>query len=503
MKTIQKEIVSDNILFGTCLMLLVCMNLLVSVWFMRRYSSYMDNYRKIHQIESVFNDSRTYFHLYNKEREAAALSRYEEGLRDFEALLTDIGETVSGDRQSQMMLRIVSQMMDHRKEVIADYVSPGTGNPDHGIDYIEELDLLLENNLNLLTTSCLDFFTETYERAVKDHRRSLIAINLSLLFIGIGIMILNDLLLGRVLNSFRRLRDAAAEIGQGNFEGPDVPANEYEEINVVARTFNEMKQTIREMIAEINRNFEVKERLSEQMLENERHQRRLAESKMKELQMQINPHFLFNTLSLVIRSIQLGENETAVMLIKDTSRILRSSIETHALAIPLDEEIELLESYLNIQRVHCRGRISLQLDVRKSYMGEEVQVPPLIIQPLVENAILHGLKNVTENGQVSISITERAEYIETKVTDNGCGLKKQTIEDLKNHKATRSIGLLNVMERLQLLYRREEVMRIRTGEDGTEITILFFKRAGENTASAADLPDGEGEEKNDPYHDRG
>ena len=493
MKTIQKEIISNNALFGTCLMLLICMNLLISVWFMQRYSSYMGNYRKINRIESVFNDSRTYFHLYNKEREAASLSRYEESLRDFDSLLLDIGETVSGDRQSQMMYRIVSQMMDHRKEVISDYVSPESGDPNHGIDYIEELDLLLENNLNLLTTSCLDFFTASYERMVRNHRNSLIAINLSLLLTGIGIMILNDMLLRRILDSVRRLRDAAAEIGQGNFEGPDVPEDQYEEINVVGQTFNEMKHTIRDMIAEINRNFEVKERLSEQMLENEMQKRRLAESKMKELQMQINPHFLFNTLSLVIRSIQLGENETAVMLIKATSRILRSSIETHALAIPLDDEIELLESYLYIQRVHCRGRISLKLDVKKSYMGEEVQVPPLIIQPLVENAILHGLKNVTENGRVSITITERSECIEAQVADNGCGLSAQTLEDLKKHRATKSIGLLNVMERLQLLYRREDVMQIRTGEDGTEITILFFKAPGENAEATAVLPDNEGD----------
>ena len=158
MKTIQKEIISNNVLFGTCLMLLICMNLLISVWFMQRYSSYMGNYRVINQIESVFNDSRIYFHLYNKEREAASLSRYQESLQTFDSLFAEIGETVSADRQSQMMYRIVSQMMDHRKEVIEDYISPGVGDPDHGIDYIEELDLLLENNLNLLTTSCLDFF---------------------------------------------------------------------------------------------------------------------------------------------------------------------------------------------------------------------------------------------------------------------------------------------------------------------------------------------------------
>ena len=490
MKTIQKEIIRHNTIFAACLALLICINFVISLRFMKRYSAYMENFRIINRTETVFNDSRTYFHLYNKARETEALSRYETSVQELETLLASVGEGISEDRQSRMMYRIVSQMTDHRKEVISEYVSPGSFNPEHGIDYIEELDLLLENNLNLLTAFCLDYFTESCERAFKNYRRSLIAINFFLILTGFGIMILNDLLLQRLLNSIRRLRDAASEIGQGNFDGPDVPQDVYEEINVVRQTFNEMKHTIRDMILEINRNFEVRERLSEQMLENEKQQRRLAESKMKELQMQINPHFLFNTLSLVIRSIQLDEKETAIMLIKAISRILRSSIETHALAIPLDDEIELLESYLYIQRVHCRGRISITLDVKKSFMGEDVQVPPLIIQPLVENAIKHGLENVTENGKVSIMIMEKAEYIEARVTENGCGMEASALENLKAHRATKSIGLLNVMERLQLLYRREDVMQIRTGENGTEITVMFFKTAKENS-------------EDDPDHDRG
>ena len=119
-----------------------------------------------------------------------------------------------------------------------------------------------------------------------------------------------------------------------------------------------------------------------------------------------------------------------------------------------------------------------------------MQVPPLIIQPLVENAIKHGLENVTENGKVSITIMEKAEYIEARVTDNGCGMEASALENLKAHRATKSIGLLNVMERLQLLYRREDVMQIRTGENGTEITVMFFKTAKENS-------------EDDPNHDRG
>ncbi|ETP72973.1 putative regulator of cell autolysis [Lachnospiraceae bacterium JC7] len=475
MKSLQREIKENHIIFCVSLVLIICINLFLSMQFMRRYSDYMSNYRKINKVEIAFNDSRKFFHLYNKEREDSAYELYDNSLSRISELLESIGRDVSGDRQSRMMLRIVSQMMDHRTEVIEGYVSPGSLEKEHGIDYIEELDLLIESNLNLLTTSYLDYVTASYEETVKTQGFSLILINLLLALGDISILFLNRYLFDKIFESVKKLRDAASEIGKRNFEGEDVPDDKYEEIHVVVNAFNGMKHTIRDMIEEINRNFEMKDKLSAQMLENEKQKRRLAESKMKELQLQINPHFLFNTLSLVIRSIQLEENKTAVMLIKAISKILRSSIETHALAIPLDEEIELLESYLYIQRVHCKDRIALVLDVRKSYMEEDVLVPPLIIQPLVENSISHGLMNVTENGKVSIAITEKPDFIEVKVSDNGCGLSQETLDDLKAHRTGKRIGLLNVLERLQLLYHREDVMNITTGDTGTEIAIYFFK----------------------------
>lgn len=475
MKSLQKEIKENHFIFCLGLVLIICINLFLSMQFMQRYSDYMDNYRRINEIETAFNDSRKVFHLYNKEREEETLKEYRASIEKAEAALTYIGCEIPGDRQIRMMFRIVSQMMDHREEVIDDYIAPVGEKSDHGIDYIEELDLLIESNLNLLTTSYLDYVTASYERTVKTHRICMIIINLVFILGDIGILFLYNYLFDRILVSVQNLRDGAYEIGKRNFEGEDIPDDKYEELHVVVKTFNDMKHKIRDMIVELNHNFEIRDKLSAQMLENEKQKRRLAESKMKELQLQINPHFLFNTLSLVIRSIQLEENRTAVMLIKAISKILRSSIETCTLTIPLDEEIELLESYLYIQRVHCKDRIKIDLDVKKSYMDNDYLVPPLIIQPLVENAIRHGLENVTEDGRVSIAITEKSEFIEVEVSDNGCGLSKETLEELKEHKAGKRIGLLNVYERLQLLYRRDDVMNISTGDTGTKITIYFYR----------------------------
>ncbi len=237
----------------------------------------------------------------------------------------------------------------------------------------------------------------------------------------------------------------------------------YAELNQVSATFDQMKRQIRTMITELHETHQMKERL--------------AEAKIRELQMQMNPHFLFNTLSLVIRSIQLGERDTSIQLVKAISKILRSSIEINTVSIPLDAEIELLQSYLYIQKLHLKGRVTFCLDVRKSFMDEDVMIPPLTIQPLVENSIQHGLKDRVNGGKVDILITEKPDYIEAVVADNGVGFPEDPSQPARRDTPIpkTSIGLKNVEERLRLFYRKEDVLHIQRTEGITKITLKLYK----------------------------
>ncbi len=210
-------------------------------------------------------------------------------------------------------------------------------------------------------------------------------------------------------------------------------------------------------------------------LENEKQKRYIAEARMHELQMQMNPHFLFNTLSLIIRNIQIGESDTAIRLVKSTSQFLRESIEVGNDTITIDEEIDLLEKYLFIQKIHNKGRITIKLDVRKTYMDDKVKIPPLIIQPLVENAIRHGLKDTTEGGRVSVLIEEKADMIRVEVSDNGCGMPQEYVNNILGHVPMERIGLRNVYERLCLFYHREGCMDITTGPEGTTVVLYLYK----------------------------
>ena len=164
-------------------------------------------------------------------------------------------------------------------------------------------------------------------------------------------------------------------------------------------------------------------------------------------------------------------------LVKAISKILRSSIEINTVSIPLDAEIELLQSYLYIQKLHLKGRVTFCLDVRKSFMDEDVMIPPLTIQPLVENSIQHGLKDRVNGGKVDILITEKPDYIEAVVADNGVGFPEDPSQPARRDTPIpkTSIGLKNVEERLRLFYRKEDVLHIQRTEGITKITLKLYK----------------------------
>lgn len=408
MNKMSFELRLNNVLFSICLAFMVLFNIFFTVSFINTYRDYMDDYRTINDIAMSYNDSKSLFLQYTREHKDSIKRELERTNAGILEMINRVGDSVKQDRDSVMMYRIVSQMLEHRQEVIQNYIQYGR----ESINDIDNLNFQIERNLNLLTTDYLNFISNRFEE-YSARMKMIILIGNCVLVILTFVVFMN--------------------------------------------------------------NSKMYQKVSNKLLENEVQKRHLAEAQVRELQMQINPHFLFNTLSLIIRSIQMGDSNTSIQLIRSTSQILRRSIETKQSLISLDEEIELLERYLYIQRIHVRGRIKIEMDIRKAYTDNEVLIPPLILQPLVENAILHGLVDVVKDGIIRIEIVEEPSHIRICIEDNGCGISKEIIDNLKNHVSMKSIGLSNVWERLQLIYHSEDVINIETSEAGTTVTIKIPK----------------------------
>ncbi|MDP9423585.1 MAG: histidine kinase [Pseudomonadota bacterium] len=218
-------------------------------------------------------------------------------------------------------------------------------------------------------------------------------------------------------------------------------------------------------------------------LQLERVEKSLLESRLSALRLHLEPHFLFNTLNAI--SSEVGTNPAlARNMIGDLGALLRRSLDSKdSMEITLAEELALLEHYLAIQRVRFGDRIDIQIDVEPATLS--AMVPPMLLQPLVENAFRHGIEGRLSGGMMVVSVARAGDSLRLQVVDNGVGISRRwRLEGATGH------GLRVTLERLKALYPGSgdeclTLRRCKTG--GTEVTIeipLHRTRVGSHEAIA-------------------
>ncbi|HVL66121.1 MAG TPA: histidine kinase [Vicinamibacterales bacterium] len=195
-------------------------------------------------------------------------------------------------------------------------------------------------------------------------------------------------------------------------------------------------------------------------------QTRLAEARLKTLEAELHPHFLFNTLH-AISTLLHSKPETADRMISRLSDLLRLTFDRSGAAkVPLQEELEFLQKYLDIEQIRFQDRLSVRYDVDPASLDAEV--PRLILQPLVENAIKHGIAPNTGPGVVEICSRVDADRVWLEVRDNGAGLSGPARLQFK-----RGVGLSNTRARLDCLYGEAARLELGEGQAGLAVRIAL------------------------------
>ena len=233
------------------------------------------------------------------------------------------------------------------------------------------------------------------------------------------------------------------------------------EIGELAEEFNDMTHRIKNLI--------------ETNVEAEASKRRLE---LKALQSQINPHFLFNTLDSIIWMAEAGNNAEVVTMTSSLAKLFRISINKGFEFIPLKKEIEHVESYLQIQKIRYGSKFDYSIKVDQSLYN--YAVIKLIIQPIVENAIYHGIKQMAGQGFIEINVTETADTIIISVSDNGIGMNEETLKkissDFKFKTKDTGIGISNVNKRITLYYGENYGLQVESEiAEGTTVKITIPK----------------------------
>ena len=267
-----------------------------------------------------------------------------------------------------------------------------------------------------------------------------------------------------------RLAEAAGEISNGNFNTEDVLVSGNDnELKVMAGAFNTMKHSIREHIEDLHDMAETESKLMDERMRNLQMKSLLDNAELKSLQSQINPHFLFNTLNAGVQLAIMEDAERTASFIEDVAKIFRYNVQSLDRVVTLGEELAMLRSYGNMFEVRYGNRINIVYDIDENCLG--VRIPPLIIQPLVENAAIHGLGDKEEKGTIKISVKQVQGIVHISVEDDGVGMDNDIIERVldedihtggKERKIghTTGIGTGNVIHRLRLFFKREDVISI-------------------------------------------
>lgn len=203
----------------------------------------------------------------------------------------------------------------------------------------------------------------------------------------------------------------------------------------------------------------------------------LQESELKLLQSQINPHFLYNTLESINWMAKSGRTKEISVMVQALSKLFRSTVNNKESVITVDEELNLLDNYIAIQKIRFEERLEINIDVENEFY--KYKIPKLILQPLVENSIKYALERYSTVCIINIYAKCTEEGMKLYIEDNGPGIEKERLELIKDNKPFESksgIALKNIRRRMEITYHREDAMEIHSAEgEGTTIVLNIPK----------------------------
>ncbi len=307
-------------------------------------------------------------------------------------------------------------------------------NETSGRTTIEDVDMFVSNTtLNHTRWQMVTFFDESPTRAIQQTVliTVMVVLSLSILFAAL----LSWAASRRITKPLNKLKEHMLTFEENTFLEP-LTIEGQQEVVVLSETFNKMSEEIKRLVKRVYREQSAKRK-----------------NQFIALQNQINPHFLYNTLDSILYLSEQQKNDDVKQMVASLSKFFRLSISTESGVVALSEELKHVESYLAIQRIRYQNTFEYTIDCDASL--KTFKVLKLSLQPLVENAINHGIDPETSNNQIDIHVHKDNIFLYASVTNSGYGLSPAQIEDIKTMIAEDietlgKIGLANVYQRLKL-----------------------------------------------------
>ena len=294
-------------------------------------------------------------------------------------------------------------------------------------------------------------------------------------------------LTGDIISPLKNLAVTADEVAGGNFDTDLLQVPSEDEIGVVTGTCNQMIVSIRQYLERLRQSMEIQRSLMEKELLMEAH---LKDAQLKYLQAQINPHFLFNTLNAGAQLAMMEGADRTYDYVQNVAEFFRYNVKKSNDIVTIREELELVDHYIYILNVRFSGDIHYQKDISEELL--ECSMPSMILQPIVENCVNHGIREMNGEGRIWLKVfRDGGDTVGISIRDNGIGMDQDTIEKIlsgnyhaeQQTSGSNGIAMGNVIARLRLFTQNESVMKIQSdGKDqGTEVILYLPVKEREKT----------------------
>lgn len=250
------------------------------------------------------------------------------------------------------------------------------------------------------------------------------------------------------------LTDAATRISENNLDLPDIEQTNNLEMNQLIVGFNQMKSSMQQSLQHQHQINLMEAELHQKEIDRLKTERLLEQAQLGMLRSQMNPHFLFNTLNIIAGMSEIEHAQTTRALVTNLAELLRYNLQKPQDMILLEEEVQICSKYISIQVLRFGDRIRFLVDCQKEALL--CPVPIFTLQPLVENAVIHGMQIREKNGQVRIRIRRCGDLVTIRVTDNGSGIPREKAVRMFTESTqgdSSGIGLLTVKKRIERLCR--------------------------------------------------
>lgn len=288
---------------------------------------------------------------------------------------------------------------------------------------------------------------------------------------------------GTIVTPVQKLAAASRSISRGQLGGEDVTVDNKDELGELVESFNRMKHATERSIRTLEENQQLADQLHREAMERSEMEKRLETARMDLLQSQIKPHFLFNTLNSISGMAEIEEAEVTDSMIRSLSRLFRYNLHTTAQFVSFSQEIEVSRDYLYLQKMRFGDSVQYELIPEPGSSEAEaladIQVPAFLLQPLIENAFIHGIGKKEQGGKILIRSEKKDNAMHIEVSDTGAGMDPGTLQGLRDKlKGEPSdvrvgIGIGNLYQRLNTLYGEDSLHIESEAGEGTQVFVTI------------------------------